>query len=76
MPTTDDDKKQTADDTPRFTVEELRERSGEFLGHDSHVVDGAFAGVGKTRQFTVSDAKDKIRKWLKTPETSADETKE
>lgn len=74
MPTTDDktDAKETA---PSFKLEDLHERSGEFLGYDQHVVDGAFAGVGKTREFTVAEAKDRIRKWLKTPESSADKTK-
>lgn len=73
MPTTDS---KTADtETPRFTVDELRERSGEFLGYDAHIVDGAFLSVGKTKEFTVAEAKETIRKWLKTSESPTDETK-
>ncbi len=61
---------------PKFKLSDLRERSGDFLGFDPHIVDGAFLGVGQTREFTVAEAKDRIRKWLKTPQTAADQKKE
>lgn len=54
-------------DEPKFTLERLIEDAQEAVGHPGHVVAGAYAGVALSKEVTLSQAKDRINKWLKAP---------
>lgn len=60
-----------AEDEASFTVERLLgAESYEILGHDGHIVAGAFAGVAPSKEVSLKDARQRVRDWLKAEVTT------
>lgn len=52
------------EEVPTLTVERLLVDGEAALGYSSADVAGAFAGVPPSKEVTIKDAKDRVKKWL------------
>lgn len=55
------------EDDISFTVERLLDEANVIFHEDRHVVAGAFAGVSPSTEVGLTDAKQRVKDWLKAP---------
>lgn len=55
------------EETPAFPLSRIKAEARAFTGYSAAEVAGAFAGVADTKEVTVSDAKARVREWLRAP---------
>lgn len=63
--------KPNANDEAKLTVERLIADGQAALGFSSADVAGAFHGVSPNREVSIKSAKERVRKWLRAPDSTS-----